>query len=250
MEVPGPRAFGREPGPEPCVLRWMTLRTIVLAAALATSACTSVPAPSPCALPEADRVWVDRALEAWRFTSREIMGIGPVAGAQTVFFSADCVLRSVNALSSPSAQAVTWTAGPHRGSVALPDGSEIPVGVTSFAEGEPGARDFVMATPGVWQARWYTGGDAYFAEVEDLWLTFEGAGQWTGYQWMIHPRGGAQTPAELLARYTKGRRWSQTEGFAVVMALDRIAGPGWKRHAFGDGARMVLEMLDDALDPR
>jgi hypothetical protein len=31
------------------------------------------------------------------------------------------------------------------------------------------------------------------------------------------------------------------------MALDRIVGPSWKRHAFGDGARTVLEMLDDAL---
>jgi hypothetical protein len=31
------------------------------------------------------------------------------------------------------------------------------------------------------------------------------------------------------------------------VALDRIAGPGWKRHAFGDGAKTVLEMLDDAL---
>jgi hypothetical protein len=29
--------------------------------------------------------------------------------------------------------------------------------------------------------------------------------------------------------------------------LDRVAGPGWKRHAFGGGAKTVLEMLDDAL---
>jgi hypothetical protein len=31
------------------------------------------------------------------------------------------------------------------------------------------------------------------------------------------------------------------------MALDRIVGPAWKAHAFGDGARTVLEMLDAAL---
>lgn len=64
---------------------------------------------------------------------------------------------------------------------------------------------------------------------------------------MIHPRGGARPPAEVLARFQKGP-WSQTEGFAIVIALDRIAGPRWKRHAFGDGAQTVLEMLDDALD--
>jgi hypothetical protein len=86
----------------------------------------------------------------------------------------------------------------------------------------------------------------YFIEAEDIWLTFEGAGQWTAYQWLIHPRGAGQPPAEVLALFQKGP-WSQTEGFAGVMAHGRIAGPGWNRHAFGDGARTVLETLDDAL---
>ncbi len=97
------------------------------------------------------------------------------------------------------------------------------------------------------QVRWMVGGDDYLVEAEDIWLTFEGAGQWTGYQWLIHPQGGAQPREDVLERFTKGRKWSQTEGFAIVMALDRIAGPSWKRHAYGDGARTVLEMLDDAL---
>jgi hypothetical protein len=324
------------------------LRTVALVAALAASACASAPAPVPCALPETDRAWVDRALEAWRFASREITGIGRVPDFQAIFFSADCVLRSGNALSTPIAEGVTWAANPHRGTIALPNGSEIPAGVTSFASGEKGLAYFVMSTPSVWQAagvgegpglettmvavllheashvaqtgpygprlgalieryglpdsfsddtlqerfqanpefaasvkqetrlfldaaaaeddreartlaregrrllrerqaRWLVGDDAYFVEAEDIWLTFEGAGQWTGYQWLIHPRGGAQPPAEVMARFTRGRWWSQTEGFAVVMALDRIVGPSWKRHAFGDGARTVLEMLDDAL---
>jgi hypothetical protein len=324
------------------------VRTLTLAAALTASACASAPPPPACALPERDRAWVDRALEAWRFTSREITGVGRVPGFQAIFFSADCVVRSGNALSSATARGVTWTASPHRGTIALPDGSEIPVGVTSFTKGEKSSRYFVMSTPTVWQAggvgsgpdldtrmvavllheashvaqvgpygprlgaliernhlpdsfnddalqdrfrdnaefaasvkdetrlfleaaaakddlqartlcrqalrlirerqtRWVAGNDAYLVEAEDIWLTFEGAGQWAGYQWLIHPRGGAQPAAEVLTRFARGRFWSQTEGFAVVMALDRIGGSGWKRHAFGDGARTVLEMLDDAL---
>lgn len=324
------------------------MKNLILAAALAASACASVPAPSTCTLPEADRAWVDRALEAWRFTSREITGIGPMRDFQGVFFSADCVLRSGNAMSSPSGKEVTWTASPHAGSIALPDGSEIPAGVTSFVSGKKGEPYFVMSTPSVWQAagvgerpaldtlmvavllhegshvaqigpygprlgalietnhlpdsfndnavqdrfkaneefaasvkqetqlfldaaaadsndeaknlarqarrlmrerqaRWVVGNDAYLIEAEDIWLTFEGAGQWTGYQWLIDPRGGAQPQAEVMARFTKGRQWSQTEGFALVMALDRIIGPHWKRHAYGDGAKTVLEMLDEAL---
>ncbi|HYK00521.1 MAG TPA: hypothetical protein VE974_02110 [Thermoanaerobaculia bacterium] len=324
------------------------LKTIALTATLAASACATAPAPPACALPEADRAWVDRALEAWRFTSREITGIRPVPNFQAILFSADCVLRSTNALGSPTAEGVTWTASRHAGTIALPDGSEIPAGVNSFVAGNKGETYFVMATPSVWeaagvgdkpqrptslipvllhegshvaqigpygsrlgalieryklpdsfnddsvqerfqenpeftesvkqetqlfldaaaakddaearklasearrlmrerQARWVTGDDAYLVEAEDIWLTFEGAGQWTGYQWLIHPRGGAETSMDVVTRFTKGRRWSQTEGFALVLALDRIAGPDWKRHAFGDGAKTVLEMLDEAL---
>ena len=322
------------------------LKSLAVVAALAASACASVPAPPACSLPGTDRAWVDRTLEAWRFSSREITEIKPVPDVQVILFSGDCTLRSGNALSSPTTDGVIWTASPHGGNVALPDGSEIPAGVTSFAAGEKGMPYFVMSTPSVWQAagvgegpelettmvavmlheashlaqigpygprlgalieryrlpdsfndnavqerfkanigfadsvrretllfldataaeddvearklasearrlmlerqaRWMVGDDAYLVEAEDIWLTFEGAGQWTAYQWLIHPQGGAR--AEVMARLANDRQWSQAEGFAVVMALERIAGPGWKRHAYGDGARTVLEMLDDAL---
>ncbi len=326
-----------------------SLKILALVAAFAGLACASVPTSPGCRLPERDRAWVDRALEGWRFASREITGIDNVTDFQAIFFSADCVMRSGNALSSPTVEGVTWTATPHGETIALPDGSEIPVGVTSYTSGKKETSYyFVMSTPSVWQAahvgqgssletlmvavllheashvaqigpygprlgalieryklpesfnddslqqrfkenpefaesvkqetllfldaaaskddveartlarkarrlmlerqsHWLVGDDAYFVEAEDIWLTFEGAGQWTAYQWLVHPRGGAQPPAEVMARFSRDRHWSQAEGFAVVMALDRLIGPRWKRHAFGDGARTVIEMLDDAL---
>ena len=325
------------------------LRVLALAGVLAAFACASAAAPPTCALPQADRASVDHALEAWQFTSREITGIDRLPPHQVIFFSADCVLTSANALSNATAGGVTWIASPHTGTVALPNGSEIPAGVISFARRDKGVSYFVMSTPSVWQAagvghrrvvdasmvavllheathvaqirqygqrlgalidryrlpdsfndnslqqrfatnaefaasvkeetrlfleaaaakndveakrlarearnlmrerqaRWLVGDDAYFIEAEDICLTFEGAAQWTAYQWSIHPRGGALPPPEVMARFTRGRWWSQTEGFAVVMALDRLVGPQWKRHAFGDGARTVIEMLDDALE--
>jgi hypothetical protein len=98
-------------------------------------------------------------------------------------------------------------------------------------------------------ARWFTGRDAYWTRAEDLWLTFEGAGQWAGYQWVIHPRGAGVPVAVALTDFARRSRWwSQKQGLAIFLALDRVAGPGWKRHAFGDGARTALEMLDDALE--
>jgi hypothetical protein len=332
---------------------WSVLRrALALAATLATgslaTAQEAAPASAPaCSMSAADRAWIERALEAWRFTSREITGIGGVPNSQAVFFDAGCVLTSADALTNPSAQGVTWSATPHGGSIPVPDGSERPVGITSFASGKDGLRFFVMSTPSVWlasgvgegglettmvavllhecshvaqigpygkrldklieenslpdsfndnalqerfgsnaeftasvkketglflkaaaerddvearflafearelmrerQARWLVGDDAYLAEAEDIFLTFEGSGQWAAYQWMVHAKGGAQDPADVIPRYARDGEWSQAAGFGVVMALDRIVGPAWKKHAFGDGARTVLEMLDDAL---
>lgn len=333
------------------------MRLLLLVAIAAAADCAAPKAvrvhpmpPQPaCVVPDGDHAWINRALDAWRFTSREITAIGGVPHVKVILFSADCVLMSDSALSSPNSKAVTWSAARHDGKIALPNGSQIPAGVASFAAGEPGSTFFVMATPSVWesagvgrgpdlermliavllheashvtqtepygprlraliahhalpdsfndnavqerfgdeeefaasvrretklflaaaaapdhtearrlaqearelmrarQSRWQVGDDAYLVEAEDIWLTFEGSGQWVAYQWLTHPAGGATPVAEALPDFARGRDWSQTEGFAVVMALDRLGGPSWKRHAFGDGAKTVLEMLDDALN--
>jgi hypothetical protein len=104
------------------------------------------------------------------------------------------------------------------------------------------------------QARWYVGDDAYLAEAEDIWLSLEGSAQWAAYQWVVHPRGGAVDSAVVFASFgRRGRWWSQEEGFAVFMALDRLShrsGDTWKRDAFGGGARTVLQMLDSLLSSR
>lgn len=333
-------------------LTWNMQGALALIAAVAVGTRATAQEEAPvsrpaCSMSATDLAWIERALEAWRFTSREITGIGSVPNFQGIFFDAGCVLTSPNALTSPTAEGVTWTAAAHDGSIPLPGGREVPVGITSFASGGEGVMFFVMSTPSVWsasgaggsglettmvavllhegshvaqtgpygkridklieenslpdsfndnalqerfgsnaeftasvkqetglflnaaaqeddvearllafearemmrerQARWLVGDDAYLLEAEDLWLTFEGSGQWVAYQWMIHPQGGAQKPADVLPRFARDGEWSQAEGFAVVMALDRIVGPAWKKHAFGDGARTVLAMLDDAL---
>jgi hypothetical protein len=97
------------------------------------------------------------------------------------------------------------------------------------------------------QARWFVGKNAYQTEAEDVWLTMEGSAQWAAYRWAVDPLGGRV--AKPAAFHSFGRRrgwWSQDEGFALFMALDRLA-PGWRRHAFGDGAKTGLQMLDEAL---
>ncbi len=290
-----------------------------------------------------------RALEAWRFSTREITGVQPSADFGATFFDGACTLTSPNAFSAGDDAAVRWRAAPHDGVVTLPNGDEMPAGVTSFAMGGEEQFFFVMSTPSVWRAAgvpgdpldletlmtfvvlheashvaqmqtygirvgalaeannlpedfnddamqhrfgeteafaesvrreidlfvqaaaapddatalrlarearammrtraatYFVGEDAYFTEAEDIWLTFEGSGQWAGYRWLIHPQG-MNLDADLARRAAmRSRWWSQNEGLAVALVLDRLGPADWHETAFGDGSRTLLEMLDAAL---
>lgn len=97
-------------------------------------------------------------------------------------------------------------------------------------------------------ARFFPPADAYLAPAEDIWLTMEGSAQWVGYRWLVDPRGGRLAPATALAGF--GRRskwWTQTEGFALFAALERLTPGRWQRHAFGDGAATGPDLLRAAV---
>jgi hypothetical protein len=328
----------------------------VLAAVLALSACASAPvspatpvAAPACAVSAEDHAWIDRALETWRFASREITGVHPTGDFGAVFFDANCKLSSPNALSVANSRDAVWTATPHSGTITLPNGNELPAGVTSFSAGNEGVSFFVMSTPSIWRAggvvgdpidleslmvfvllhegshvaqmatygtrigaiaernhlpesfnddsmqhqfgdtpafaasvaretelfvqaatatddatalrlarearammraraaQYFVGDLAYYAEAEDVFLTFEGSGQWAGYQWMIHPRGMAAAPDLARRAAMRSRWWSQNEGLAIALTLDRLGPANWHTIAFGDGSQTMLEMLDSAL---
>ena len=96
------------------------------------------------------------------------------------------------------------------------------------------------------QARWYTGKDSYQSEAEALWLTLEGSGQWLAYNWEVDPRGGGVSPSDVLPGFRNDRWWSQREGFAGFMALQRLTGSDWKREAFHGGGKTIVQMLEEA----
>ena len=99
------------------------------------------------------------------------------------------------------------------------------------------------------QARWYKGKDAYLAEAEALWLTLEGSGQWLAYTWEVDPNGGGVASTKVLPGFVNDRWWSQREGFADFMALQRLTGTAWKRQAFHEG-RLTVDQMLAAASPR
>jgi hypothetical protein len=97
-------------------------------------------------------------------------------------------------------------------------------------------------------ARWFTGDNAVFAIVDDTCLSMEGAGQWAAYAWLAHPDGGGLDRAAAIAKMLGKRRWwSQDEGLALMLAVDRLL-PGWPLLVFGDTSTGAGELLERAVD--
>jgi len=95
-------------------------------------------------------------------------------------------------------------------------------------------------------ARWFVGKDAYLAEAEPIWLTLEGSGQWLAYRWETDARGGRVASSAVMPGFEHDKWWSQREGLAAFLALERLTGATWKRQAFGTGRKDILQMLDEA----
>jgi hypothetical protein len=92
---------------------------------------------------------------------------------------------------------------------------------------------------------WYVGADERYAELEDVFLTLEGVGNFAGYAWLVHGEGGATSPEAAIAGMRRGgRRWSQDEGMAVFLVLERL-NPHWSGAAFGAAPKSALQLLAD-----
>lgn len=102
------------------------------------------------------------------------------------------------------------------------------------------------------QAQWFTGEDALYAEADDVFLTMEGTGNWSAWAWLTDPQGGAMSSPDAIA-FIRGRssHWSQDEGFALLLAIDRLT-PDWPTQAFGTRPMTAEEMANRAywMSPR
>ena len=55
------------------------------------------------------------------------------------------------------------------------------------------------------RARWFTGGDALYAEADDVFLTLEGTGNWAAWTWLTDARGGGMTAGRRHRLHSRGR---------------------------------------------
>ena len=96
------------------------------------------------------------------------------------------------------------------------------------------------------RAKWFVGDAQKWAPIDDIFLTMEGLGQWTAYAWFTDKNGLNLDPVKVLPEVRRKRnRWTQDEGLAVFLIVDRLI-PGWQKFAFAPEPELVEALLDRA----
>ena len=93
------------------------------------------------------------------------------------------------------------------------------------------------------RGRYFTGEDAIYSELEDIFLNMEGLGQWVAYQVAL---GDGMSPADAQNFIRRGRnRWSQDAGFAAFLVIDALV-PDWRNRVLDGRPASVLTLLTEA----
>lgn len=82
-------------------------------------------------------------------------------------------------------------------------------------------------------------------EVDDIFLTMEGLGQYSMYLWMIDPKGGKIDKSIALDGVRRNKKWwSQDEGLVLFLILERLKAPEvWAKGMFGAKVTTVIELI-------
>lgn len=86
-------------------------------------------------------------------------------------------------------------------------------------------------------------------DLDNVFLSMEGTGQFAMMAWLAHPEGGGvdQETAVQAARRNKNW-WSQEEGLALFMALDRLTDIRWGEDMFSENPADAVTLLEKALN--
>ena len=93
------------------------------------------------------------------------------------------------------------------------------------------------------RAKYFTGENVVFAEIEDIFLGMEGLGQFVAYRSAMLDGLGREDAIANVRR--GGRFWSQDEGLAAFLVIDALI-PAWQPRVLGSNVPGVLELLSEA----
>jgi len=83
-------------------------------------------------------------------------------------------------------------------------------------------------------------------EIDNFFLTMEGMGQYSMFLWLTHPKGGNLKKDIAIEGVRRGGKWwSQDEGFALFLILDKLAtSKSWAKSMFGNKTESVVSLIN------
>jgi hypothetical protein len=93
-------------------------------------------------------------------------------------------------------------------------------------------------------AKYFSGSNQAYAELESLFLTMEGVGQWAAYRLAKARPGGSDVEALKLVRDNR-KYWSQDEGLALFLLIDALV-PDWQSRVFTPMPASPFALLEEA----
>jgi hypothetical protein len=96
------------------------------------------------------------------------------------------------------------------------------------------------------RSKWFVGDAKKWREIDEIFLTMEGLGQWIAYAWFTDKKGLNLDPAAVLPEVRRKRnRWTQDEGLAVFLVVNRLV-PNWQKFAFAPQPELAESLLQRA----
>lgn len=92
--------------------------------------------------------------------------------------------------------------------------------------------------------QYFSAETAAFAELEDVFLTMEGAANWAAFRSAMDQGLGRPDALKMIRR--GGKYWSQELGLALFLVIDDLL-PNWQKRAFAEQNATAFELLRDAV---
>lgn len=101
------------------------------------------------------------------------------------------------------------------------------------------------------QQKYHVDSMVVLTTAEQLFLSMEGMGQWTALQWLKHPKGAKLNYNMAVDGIRRKRnKWTQEEGLALFMLLERFGGYSWIPTMFSNNPPNIVELLEAAIEKR
>jgi hypothetical protein len=98
------------------------------------------------------------------------------------------------------------------------------------------------------QQTYFTKSNVILKKPEALFLSMEGIGQYAAVAWLMHPKGGKLSFDSAINGF-RGKRawWSQEEGLAMFLVLDKLGKQNWNKIMFEKNPMLITQLLEESI---